>query len=82
MVGEQPENIPLDAVIDGDDVERGPEGGYGAEGVLLKSASELGPALKKALAAKVPTLIQAPMENAPTPTPGHWNINDIYRQGK
>jgi len=24
---------------------------------------------------------QAPMENAPTPTPGHWNINDIYRAG-
>ena len=29
-----------------------------------------------------PTLIQAPMENAPTPTPGHWNINDIYRKGE
>jgi acetolactate synthase-1/2/3 large subunit len=26
-------------------------------------------------------LIQVPMENAPTPTPGHWNINDIYRLG-
>jgi acetolactate synthase-1/2/3 large subunit len=22
-----------------------------------------------------------PMENAPTPTPGYWNINDIYRKG-
>ena len=29
-----------------------------------------------------PTVIQAPMENAPTPTPGHWNINDIYRKGE
>ena len=29
-----------------------------------------------------PTVIQAPMENAPTPTPGHWNINDIYRLGE
>ena len=28
-----------------------------------------------------PTVIQAPMENAPTPTPGHWDINDIYRKG-
>ena len=28
-----------------------------------------------------PTLIQVPMENAPTPTPGHWDINDIYRRG-
>ncbi len=56
--------------------------GYGAEGVLLTSASELGPALAKALTSKVPTVIQAPMENAPTPTPGHWNINDIYRKGR
>ncbi|MEN9661390.1 MAG: hypothetical protein RL324_339 [Verrucomicrobiota bacterium] len=56
--------------------------GYGAEGIMIKSASELGPALQKALVSKVPTLIQAPMENAPTPTPGHWNINDIYRKGR
>ena len=56
--------------------------GYGAEGVLLKSAAELGPALAKALTSKLPTVIQAPMENAPTPTPGHWNINDIYRKGR
>jgi len=27
------------------------------------------------------TVIQASMENAPTPTPGHWNIMDIYRKG-
>jgi acetolactate synthase-1/2/3 large subunit len=55
--------------------------GYGAEGVMIKSAAELGPALAKALQSKLPTVIQAPMENAPTPTPGHWNINDIYRPG-
>ena len=48
---------------------------------MIKSAEELGPALQKALQSKLPTVIQAPMENAPTPTPGHWNINDIYRQG-
>ena len=29
-----------------------------------------------------PTVIQAPMENAPTPTPGHWDINDVYRRGE
>ena len=45
------------------------------------SADELGPALREALASDVPTVIQAPMENAPTPTPGHWDINDIYRMG-
>jgi len=56
--------------------------GYGAEGILLDSAKQLGPALRKALKSKVPTVIQAPMENAPTPTPGHWNINDIYRRAK
>jgi acetolactate synthase-1/2/3 large subunit len=53
----------------------------GARGVLIKAASELGPALTEALASGVPTVIQVPMENAPTPTPGHWNINDIYRNG-
>jgi acetolactate synthase-1/2/3 large subunit len=56
--------------------------GFGARGVSIKSAAELGPALREALASKLPTVIQAPMENAPTPTPGHWNINDIYRKGE
>jgi acetolactate synthase I/II/III large subunit len=55
--------------------------GYGARGVKIQAASELGPALREALSSNLPTLIQVPMENAPTPTPGHWNINDIYRQG-
>lgn len=55
---------------------------YGANGVMIKAADELGPALAEALVADRPTLIQAPMENAPTPTPGHWDINDIYRRGE
>jgi acetolactate synthase-1/2/3 large subunit len=54
----------------------------GARGVAIKSASELGPALTDALSSAVPTVIQVPMENAPTPTPGYWNINDIYRKGQ
>src|SRR6195256_2259409 len=54
----------------------------GGRGVMIESASELGPALGEALASNLPTVIQAPMENAPTPTPGHWNINDIYRKGE
>ena len=29
-----------------------------------------------------PAVVQVPMENAPTPTPGYWNINDIYRKGE
>jgi acetolactate synthase-1/2/3 large subunit len=55
--------------------------GYGADGVFIKAADELGPALAAALASGRPTVIQAPMENAPTPTPGHWDINCIYRKG-
>lgn len=54
----------------------------GAGGVMIQSADELGPALHAALGADRPTLIQVPMENAPTPTPGHWDINDIYRRGE
>jgi acetolactate synthase-1/2/3 large subunit len=54
----------------------------GARGVAIKAASELGPALSEALASNLPTVIQVPMENVPTPTPGYWNINDIYRKGE
>lgn len=55
--------------------------GYGADGVFIRTADELGPALTAALASGRPTVIQAPMENAPTPTPGHWDINCVYRKG-
>ncbi len=55
---------------------------YGARGVTISAASELGPALREALAAPLPTVIQVAMENSPTPTPGYWNINDIYRRGE
>jgi len=48
---------------------------------MINGADELGPALREALAADRPTVIQAPMENVPTPTPGHWDINCIYRKG-
>lgn len=53
----------------------------GARGVMIERADDLAPALADALAADVPTVIQAPMENAPTPTPGHWDINRVYRRG-
>lgn len=55
---------------------------FGGDGVAITRADELGPALRAALASRRPTLIQVPMENAPTPTPGHWDINDIYRKGE
>jgi acetolactate synthase-1/2/3 large subunit len=55
---------------------------FGARGVMIHAADELGPALSEALASDLPTVIQAPMENIPTPTPGHWDINDVYRRGE
>jgi acetolactate synthase I/II/III large subunit len=55
---------------------------FGARGVNVESADALGPALHDALSAALPTVIQVAMENAPTPTPGHWDINDIYRKGQ
>ena len=54
---------------------------FGARGVAIESADQLYPALVEALQSKLPTVIQAPMENAPTPTPGHWDINDVYKAG-
>lgn len=54
----------------------------GAQGFFIRAANDLGPALREALASNVPTVIHVPMENAPTPTPGYWNINDIYRRGE
>jgi acetolactate synthase-1/2/3 large subunit len=51
---------------------------YGCEGERLKSAADLGPALKRALASGRPYLLDVPMKNNPTPTTGHWNILDIY----
>lgn len=53
----------------------------GAEGITIEAADELAPALEKAFASDTPTLLHVRMENVPTPTPGHWNINDIYRTG-
>jgi acetolactate synthase-1/2/3 large subunit len=51
---------------------------YGCEGERLKSAADLAPALKRALASGRPYLLDVPMKNNPTPTTGHWNILDIY----
>lgn len=55
---------------------------YGALGERLKSASELAPALQRALASGRPYVIDVPMKNNPTPTTGHWNIMDIYQPGQ
>ena len=50
----------------------------GAWGKRLERASDLCASLREALDAGGPALIDVPMTNDPVPTPGHWNINDIY----
>ncbi|WP_307838062.1 thiamine pyrophosphate-binding protein, partial [Actinoplanes lobatus] len=51
----------------------------GADGYNLTTADGLGEALRTALAARRPAVIDVPMVNEPVPTPGHWNIKDIYQ---
>lgn len=51
---------------------------YGVQSIRINSADEFKPALEQALAADAPFLIDVPMENIVVPTPGCWNINDIY----
>ena len=54
---------------------------YGVESIRINSAEEFKPALEKAIEANKagrPFLVEAPMENIVVPTPGCWNINDIY----
>ena len=55
---------------------------YGVEAICVQSAAEFKPAMEKAMEANRagrPFLVEAPMENIAVPTPGCWNINDIYR---
>lgn len=53
--------------------------GYGVKAIRVEQADDFAPALRKALKSGEPYLIDVPMENIPVPTPGCWNINDIYR---
>ncbi|MDO4581711.1 MAG: thiamine pyrophosphate-binding protein [Bacillota bacterium] len=52
--------------------------GYGVRGKRITSAAEFAPALREAIAANCPYVLDVPMENIAVPTPGCWNINDIY----
>ena len=51
---------------------------YGVDAIRIESAEGFKPALEQALASNKPFLLDVPMENIPVPTPGCWNINDIY----
>lgn len=54
---------------------------YGVDSICVNTADEFKPAMEAAMAANragKPFLVEAPMENIVVPTPGCWNINDIY----
>ncbi|WP_327583684.1 thiamine pyrophosphate-binding protein [Nonomuraea sp. NBC_00507] len=51
----------------------------GADGYTVATPADLGVALLKAVANRRPAVIDVPMVNEPVPTPGHWNIKDIYQ---
>ncbi|MEU5322008.1 thiamine pyrophosphate-binding protein [Streptomyces sp. NPDC021056] len=51
----------------------------GADGYTVTTPADLSKALADALARRRPAVIDVPMVNEPVPTPGHWNIKDIYR---
>jgi acetolactate synthase-1/2/3 large subunit len=51
----------------------------GADGYRIGAPGELAKALCSALERRRPAVIDVPMVNTPVPTPGHWNIKDIYR---
>jgi len=52
--------------------------GYGIKAKKITSTDEFASAFKEALDSNEPYLLDVPMENIPVPTPGCWNINDIY----
>ena len=54
---------------------------YGIESIRCSSAEEWATPVQKPMGhtrAGRPFLVEAPMENIVVPTPGCWNINDIY----
>jgi 4-hydroxyphenylpyruvate dioxygenase len=51
----------------------------GADGYLISAAAELTTVLRTAVERRRPAVIDVPMVNEPVPTPGHWNIKDIYQ---
>lgn len=55
---------------------------YGVDGVKINAAVEFEPALKAAIKANRPFVIDVVMQNEPVPTAGHWNIMDIYSPGE
>ncbi len=50
----------------------------GADGYTVKAPDELRVHLDAAVGNRRPAVIDVPMVNEPVPTPGYWNITDIY----
>ncbi|MFI5914359.1 thiamine pyrophosphate-binding protein [Dactylosporangium sp. NPDC051541] len=50
----------------------------GADGYQIAAAADLRGALLTALRRRRPAVLDVAMVNEPVPTPGHWNIKDIY----
>jgi acetolactate synthase-1/2/3 large subunit len=51
----------------------------GADGYLIAQPADLATALRAAIDRRRPAVLDVPMVNEPVPTPGHWNIKDIYQ---
>jgi len=51
----------------------------GADGYQIAAPDDFRAALREALQRRRPAVLDVPMINEPVPTPGHWNITDIYR---
>lgn len=51
----------------------------GLDGYRVEQPDDLQTHLRTALDNRRPAVIDVPMVNEPVPTPGHWNIKDIYR---
>jgi acetolactate synthase-1/2/3 large subunit len=51
----------------------------GADGYVVEDADGLVQALRAAIERRRPAVLDVPMVNEPVPTPGHWNIKDIYQ---
>ncbi|HLS45104.1 MAG TPA: thiamine pyrophosphate-binding protein [Ornithinicoccus sp.] len=51
----------------------------GLDGYRVERPEDLQKHLRAALENRRPAVIDVPMVNEPVPTPGHWNIKDIYR---
>jgi acetolactate synthase-1/2/3 large subunit len=51
----------------------------GADGYNITRPSDLIEALRVAIQRRQPAVLDVPMVNEPVPTPGHWNIKDIYQ---